>query len=96
MKQVQVSVHSEYAELICDILEDQEIDHYVLIPRAEGRNNDGRHEGTQVFPGTLMLAFIRVPDDKVDALLEKLAEFRDEKKAHEHLEALVLPIERQL
>lgn len=96
MKQVQVSVQSEYADLIREIFEQQEVDYYVLIPRTEGRNLDGRHEGTQVFPGTLMLALARVQDDRVDTLLEKLAEFRDEKTAHRHLEALVLPIDRQL
>lgn len=96
MKQVQVTVQSEYADLIREIFEQQEINYYVLIPRAEGRNRDGRHEGTQVFPGTLMLALVRVADDRVDSLLEKLREFRDEKAAHRHLEALVLPIDKQL
>jgi len=96
MKQVQISAQSEYADLIRNIFEHQSIDYYVLIPRTEGRNRDGRHEGTQVFPGTLMLAFVRVADDQVDSLLEKLAAFRDEKTAHRHLEAIVLPIDKQL
>jgi len=37
-----------------------------------------------------------VPEEKIDALFEDLQAFRREKDAHQHLQALILPVERQL
>ena len=38
----------------------------------------------------------KVDDGHVDRLFDALRVFRDEKKAHKHLEAVVLPVERIL
>ncbi len=96
MKQLHVSVHFEYADHIEALLDEHEVDHYVVVPRAEGRDTEGHHDGSQVFPGTITLIVARIPDERVGTILEALREFRDAKHAHHHLEAAIVPIERTL
>lgn len=94
MKLVIVSVHFEYAEVIEAIVDRHEPAHYFVYPRIEGRDSEGFHEGSQVHPGNLSALHVRLDDAAVDALLDDLQAFRLEKKAHHHLEASVLPVER--
>lgn len=96
MKLVQITVHFEYADDIEDILDALEVAHYVVYPMIEGKDHSGRHEGTQVHPGNLTVIQAQVEDDHIDATLEKLGAFRTSRKSHQHLQALVLPIERCL
>jgi hypothetical protein len=62
----------------------------------EGRDRDGKHYGSQVYPGSVVVVQAQVPAVRVDALLDDLRRFRDAKPAHAHLCALVLPVERCL
>ncbi len=94
MKLVMVSVHFEYTDVIEAIIERHDVQHYLVYPRIDGRDSDGFHEGSQVHPGNLAALHVRVDDDAVDALLDDLQAFRVEKKAHNHLEALVVNVER--
>lgn len=96
MKELQISIHFEYAEHIEALLDEHEVAHYVVIPRAEGRDRDGRHDGSQVFPGTLTLVVAQLEDVAVDGVMEDLRSFRDAKSAHRHLEAAVIPVEQRL
>ncbi len=96
MKLVQIQFHSEYAEAIEAILDDHGISAWLRIPRIEGRDVHGKHDGSQAFPGHLTLVQAVAADDGVDALLQALAAFRDRKPAHGHLTALVLPIEARV
>lgn len=93
MKLIIVSVHFEYADAIEAIIDRHEVDHYFVYPRIEGRDSEGFHEGSQVHPGNLAAVHIRVDDDAVSPLLDALEAFRLEKKAHHHLEAVVMNIE---
>lgn len=93
MKLMMVSVHFEYADVIEEIIDRHDVAHYLVYPRIEGRDSEGFHEGSQVHPGNLSAIHIRLQDDAVDGLLEDLRTFRLEKKAHHHLEAVVVPIE---
>lgn len=94
MKLLMVSVHFEYADVIEEIIDRHDVEHYLVYPRIEGRDSEGFHEGSQVHPGNLSAIHIRLQDDAVDALIDDLRAFRLEKKAHHHLEAVVVPIER--
>lgn len=94
MKLVVISVHFEYADVIEQIIDGHDVPHYFVFPRIEGRDNEGFHEGSQVHPGNLTAVHARMEDDAVDALLDDLQAFRVEKKAHRHLEAMVLDVQR--
>lgn len=96
MKFLHVTYHFEYTERIEEILDDHDIRDYARYDMMEGKDSDGKHFGTQVYPGNVSAVQAQVPEEKLDDLLEDFREFRDAKPAHEHLEALVLPIERRL
>ena len=96
MKLVIISVHFEYADVIEEIVDRHAAQHYFVFPRIEGRDSEGFHEGSQVHPGNLAALQVRVDDDDVAALFDDLERFRREKKAHAHLEAVVVPIEKRM
>jgi hypothetical protein len=93
---VQLSFHYEYTDLIERLLDRHGITHYVRYPMVGGRDRDGKHFGSQVFPGSVTVVQAQVAEEGLDGLLEALRRFREEKPAHRHLEALVLPIERRI
>jgi hypothetical protein len=88
-----VSVHFEYADAIETIIDGHDVRHYFVYPRIEGRDSEGFHENSQVHPGNLAAIHIRLDDDAVESLLDDLAQFRQQRKAHGHLEAMVMDIE---
>jgi hypothetical protein len=96
VKLVQVRLHFEYTDVIEEILDRHGLQHWVRHPRIEGRDGEGKHTGSQAFPGSVSVVEIQVDDDRLDTLLDELRSFRDAKPAHGHLEALVLPIDRTL
>ena len=98
MKLLHVSFHFQYAEIIGQILDRHGVDNYARYSMTKGKDRDGKHFGTQVFPGNVTVIQAQVPDDreKVDALFRDLQAFREEKDAHRHLQALLLPVERRL
>lgn len=96
MKLVIVSVHFEYAEEIEDIVDRHPVAHYFVHPRIEGRDSEGFHGGSQVHPGQLTALHARLDDADVQPLLDDLNQFRLEKNAHHHLEAMVVNIESWL
>ena len=96
MKLVHVTFHFEYTEAIEDILDEHEIQDYARYGMMEGRDEKGKHFGSQVHPGNVSVVQAQVPEQTLDGLLEDLKKFRETREAHEHLEALVLPVERRL
>jgi hypothetical protein len=96
MKLLHLSFHYEYADAIEAILDRHELANYARYAMIDGKDRDGKHFGTQVFPGNVTVVQAQVPEEKIDALLEDLQAFRNEKDAHRHLEALILPVERRL
>jgi len=96
MKLMHITVHFEYAEVIEQILDDQGVIDYVVYPMLQGRDEEGKHEGSQVHPGNFTALQAQVPEEKVEAIFKSLEHFRSEKRAHEHLEAVTMPIERRL
>ncbi len=96
MKFMHITIHFEYADAIEVILDNHEIRDYARYAMREGKDRDGKHFGSQVFPGNTTVYQAQVPEEKVEAVLSDLKEFRDAKSSHRHLEALLLPVERRL
>lgn len=96
MKFLHLVYHFEYTPTIEDILDDHQVEQYVRYSMMEGKDRDGKHFGSQVHPGNTSVVQARLADDQVEPLLEDLREFKHEKESHEHLEAMILPVEDYL
>lgn len=96
MKLVHITFQFQYAEAIEAILARCHVTDMVRYPRVVGRDRDGRHEGSQAFPGHMAAIHAHVPQERLEDLWALLREFRDAKRAHAHLQAVVLPVERLL
>ncbi len=96
MKFLHITFHFEYAEDIEEILDRHGVDNFVRYPMMEGKDKDGKHYGSQVFPGSTSVVQARITDEMVDPLFESLLAFRQAKQSHYHLEALIIPVERVL
>ncbi len=96
MKLLQISVHFEYTDTIDRLLEGFGVTDYVRYPMIEGKDCDGKHFGSQVFPGNITVFQAQVREEQIDSLFSDLRKFREQKSAHRHLQAIVLPVERRL
>lgn len=96
MKYVQISFHFEHTDEIETILDRHGIRHFVRYPMIEGRDSDGKHYGTQVHPGNVTVVQAQVEDAAMEKLMDDLRTYRQARRSHEHLEAIVLPIEQRL
>ncbi|MFA9478361.1 PG0541 family transporter-associated protein [Phycisphaerales bacterium AB-hyl4] len=95
-KLVMIHFHFEYTDAIEAILDRHGVADYIRYPMMEGKDRDGKHYGTQTFPGNVSVVHAQVEEGSVDALLTAMDKFRKHKPAHGHLDAIVLPIERRL
>ncbi len=93
---VQITFHFEFWEKIEAILDERQTGWYVRFPSVQGKDRDGKHANTQVFPGSLSVVQVLTEDGDLDGLLERLDGFRGERQAHRHLETIVLPVIRRL
>ncbi len=96
MKLLQISYHFEYGEAIEAMLDRHGVQDYIRFSMVEGKDCDGKHFGSQVYPGSVSVVQAQVPPGKLEALLEELGRFRSRKAAHKHIQALVMPIEYRL
>lgn len=96
MKLVQISVHFEYTDYIERFLDRCAAVDYVRYPMQEGKDMDGKHFGSQVFPGSFTVYQVQLEEEQIDELFDDLEAFRQSKPAHRHLQAVVLPVERSL
>lgn len=96
MKFVQIAVHFEYTDFIDAVLDRHQVIDYVRYPMVEGKDQEGKHFGSQVFPGNFTVYQAQVRQDMLDDLFSEMEHFRTDKPAHNHLQAIVLPIERCL
>lgn len=93
MKFVHITVHFEFAEEIEDSLAHHGVRDYVSYPKAIGSDLEGKHDGTQVFPGHFTVFQALVEEERVSGLLDALRRFQQANHAHQHLRAAVLPVE---
>lgn len=96
VKFLQVTFHFEYSEQLEAMFDEHDVKDYVRMSMIEGKDCDGKHFGTQIYPGSSSVIQAQVEEEKLDALLNALREFRDLKRTRHHLQAVVLPIERKL
>ncbi|MFW6161155.1 MAG: PG0541 family transporter-associated protein [Planctomycetota bacterium] len=96
MKWLHITFRFEFADAVEAILDRHGIQDFVRSPMVEGRDCDGKHYGSQVFPGNMTVVQAHVPDETVEPLLDDLREFREAREAHRHLRAVVLPVEQRL
>lgn len=96
MKFVHITVHFEYTDYIDRFLDEHEVVDYVRYTMMDGKDQDGKHFGSQVFPGNFTVYQAQVKEDQIDGLFADMEAFRVSKPAHRHLQAIVLPIERSL
>jgi hypothetical protein len=96
VKLVHVTFQFQYAEEIEALLATHGVVDLVRHPRIAGRDRDGRHDGSQAFPGHMAAIQALVPERRVASLLDDLRAFRDAKPAHAHLRAAVLSVDETL
>lgn len=96
MKFVHITFHFEYSDEIERILDRHEVENFVRYPMLEGKDRDGKHYGSQVYPGSTTVVQAQIPEGRLDDVMDDLRAFRQEKTAHLHLEAVILPIEKRL
>ncbi|MFW6169751.1 MAG: PG0541 family transporter-associated protein [Planctomycetota bacterium] len=96
MKLLHIMVHFEFADAITQILDQHDVTTYARYTMIEGKDSEGKHYGTQVFPGNVSVIQAQVSESSVDELLDRFQSFRQQKRSHQHLEVVVLPIERRL
>ncbi len=94
MKLVHISFRFEYTDQVEEILDEEGVEDFVRYPMMEGLDQDGKHYGSQVFPGSVTVMQALVPDERLQGVLDRLQSFRERKKAHNHLRAAVLPVEQ--
>ncbi len=96
MKFVHITFRFQYAENIDKLLDKHGVADYVRYPMVQGRDSDGKHFASKVFPGNITTIQAIIPDDIVDGFLQDLSTFRNAKAARNHLRAVVLPIENSV
>jgi len=96
MKMMHITFHFEYSEQIEEILDTNRIENYVRYPLVQGRDREGKHLGNQAFPGNITVIQAQMSEEKIGPVWEALRDFKEAKNAHQHLEALVLPVENRL
>ncbi|MCF8062430.1 MAG: hypothetical protein K9M82_07935 [Deltaproteobacteria bacterium] len=96
MKLLHLTFRHEFSEAIERILDRHGISDFIRKPMIHGRDRDGKHYGSKVYPGNTTLVQALVEDERVGDLLEDLKSFRNEKPSHAHLRAAVIPVEELL
>ena len=96
MRLLHLTFHFEYADAVEQILDRSGIIDFARYSMIEGKDCDGKHFGTQVHPGSVTVIHAQVPQETIESLFAELRAFREEKQAHRHLQAIILPVERRL
>lgn len=96
MKFVQISVYFEYSDVIEAMLDRHQVTDYIRHNMVDGKDPEGKHFGSQVFPGSFTVYHAQVEAENLNRLFEELETFRLARPAHHHLQAIALPIERSL
>lgn len=94
MKLLHLTFQFQYTDMIEALLAKHRVMDYVFYPRIAGRDSDGKHTNSQAFPGHMTAVHAFVAEETVAPLLGDLNKFRQEKAAHRHLRAAILPVEQ--
>jgi hypothetical protein len=96
LKLVHIHYHFEFSEAIEAILDRQKIRNFVRYSMVDGKDRDGKHYGSKVYPGSSSVVQALVPDRSLTPLMEDLKEFKEAEDSHRHLTAAVLAVETLL
>lgn len=96
MKLLHLTFRHEFSDVVEGILDRHGISDFVRHPMIQGRDRDGKHYGSKVYPGSITLVQALVEDRNIQGLLEDLGAFRGEKASHAHLRAALVPVETLL
>jgi len=96
MKLLFIMYHFEYSEEIEAILDKHRIQDYVRHPMLESKDIDGKHFGSQVYPGNSSMVQAMIDEDTVQPIMDELQAFQQAKTSQHHVQAFVLPIEQRL
>lgn len=96
MKLLHLTFHFEYEEQVEVIFDDHSIENYVRFSMMDGKDRDGKHFGSQVYPGNSTVIQAQVQEESVDQLMNDLKKLKESRETLQHLEALILPIENRL
>ncbi len=96
MKLLFISFHFEYTDVIEEILDRHEVRNYIRHPMLESKDIDGKHFGTQVFPGNSSVVQALVEETNLQPIMKDLQSFKQAKDSQRHLQAFVVPIEQRL
>lgn len=96
MKFLHITFHFEFSEQVEKILDEAGIESYVRYAMVQGKDREGKHFGSKVFPGSTTVVQAQVPDGKMEKLLEKLKDFREDKKSHRHMTVTVMAVEESI
>ncbi len=93
MKLIHITFRFQYSEDIDKMLDAHGVADYARYPMVHGKDIDGKHFGSKIFPGNFTVVQAIVQDDTANALMKDLDRFRKGKRARYHLRAAVMPIE---
>ncbi|MCF7855869.1 MAG: hypothetical protein K9N51_13805 [Candidatus Pacebacteria bacterium] len=93
MKFLHLTFHFEYSDPMERMLDKHGVTDFVRYPMIEGKDCDGKHFGTQVYPGNVAVIQALVEEESLSDLLDELRAFRDEKRTRHHLRAVVLAVD---
>jgi hypothetical protein len=96
MKFLHITYHFEFSDRIEALLERHAIPNFVRYPMVQGKDSDGKHYGTKVYPGKAEVVQAQVPEEALDGLLHDLKQFKQAETSHRHLTVLVWPVENML
>jgi hypothetical protein len=94
VKLLYLSFPFQHTEAVESILRRHPLGNYVVYARVAGRNEEGRHDGSQAFPGSLAVIQAQLMEEDLEGLLKDLRAFREEKKKNRFLQALTIPVEQ--
>lgn len=89
-----ISFHFEYERAIEEILDKYEVNDYVRYSMIDSKDIEGKHFGTQVFPGNASVVQALVEEEKIDGLCADLKEFKNKKMSRHHIRVIVFPVEK--
>jgi hypothetical protein len=77
LKFLHITYHFEFSDPIEALLDQQDIQDYVCYAMVQGKDRDGKHYDTKVYPGSAEVAQAHVPEDALEGLPTDLRRFKD-------------------
>jgi len=96
MKLLMIICPEERRDDVMNLVETHGVHSFTALPSAIGEGVTGKHLGTHVWPGKVLLLFTVVRDEKKDELVAALDECRRRLFPAEGMKVFVLPAEEAI